>query len=603
MERTKNTKIHSNRVLIKRFAPYFVKYKGILFLDLFCASLTTVSELALPMILRFMTQTATESAALLTPELVFKLAGLYLVLKIIDVLANYYMAKTGHIMGARIETDMRRDVFNHLQQLSDSYFNETKVGELMARITADLFDITEFAHHCPEEYFIGAIKIIVSFIILININVPMTLIIFGIIPIMIFASSKWSTRMRRGFKAQRNHIGDLNADIEDSLLGVRVVKSFANEDLEIEKFEKGNQEFLEIKKETYTSMAGFHTVARIFDGVMYLAVILFGGLFIHQGTLSAADLVAYVLYVSTLLQTVRRIVEFTEQFQKGMTGIERFTEIMDQDIEIFDDSDAIVLKDVKGKVQFKDVTFRYTEDGENILENINLTIEPGENVALVGPSGGGKTTLCNLIPRFYDVNGGEILIDDIDVKDIALKSLRDNVGMVQQDVYLFSGTVYENIVYGKPDATKEEVIYAAKLANVYQFIMDLPQGFDTYVGERGLMLSGGQKQRISIARVFLKNPPILILDEATSALDNKSEKVIQHSLESLSKGRSTLTIAHRLTTVQNADRIIVLTPEGIIEEGSHNELMDKKGFYYNLYQQGGASIETMDLEKLDYSLN
>lgn len=602
MEKTKNTRVHSNKVLIKRFAPYFTKYRHILFIDLLCAGLTTVSELVLPILLRYMTQTASEDISLLTPSLIFKLSGMYLVLKIIDVIANYYMAKTGHIMGAKIETDMRRDVFNHLQKLSDSYFNETKVGELMARITADLFDITEFAHHCPEEYFIGAIKIIVSFIVLFNINIAMTLIIFAIIPIMIIASSKWSKMMRRGFKAQRNHIGDLNADIEDSLLGVRVVKSFANEDKEIEKFEKGNQEFLEIKKETYSSMAGFHTVTRAFDGIMYVAVILFGGLFINKGTLQPSDLVAYVLYVTTLLQTVRRIVEFTEQFQRGMTGIERFIEIMDQDIEIFDDKDAVELKDVKGKVELRDVTFRYNENGENILEDTNLIINPGENVALVGPSGGGKTTLCNLIPRFYDVNEGKVLVDDIDVKDLTLKSLRENIGMVQQDVYLFSGTVYENIIYGKPEATKEEVITAAKLANVYDFIMDLPKGFDTYVGERGLMLSGGQKQRISIARVFLKNPPILILDEATSALDNKSEKVIQKSLEMLAEGRSTLTIAHRLTTVQNADRIIVLTEDGIVEQGSHQELMDKEGFYYNLYKQGGASLETMDLEKLNYNI-
>lgn len=602
MEKTKNTRVHSNKVLIKRFAPYFTKYRHILFIDLLCAGLTTVSELVLPILLRYMTQTASEDISLLTPSLIFKLSGMYLVLKIIDVIANYYMAKTGHIMGAKIETDMRRDVFNHLQKLSDSYFNETKVGELMARITADLFDITEFAHHCPEEYFIGAIKIIVSFIVLFNINIAMTLIIFAIIPIMIIASSKWSKMMRRGFKAQRNHIGNLNADIEDSLLGVRVVKSFANEDKEIEKFEKGNQEFLEIKKETYSSMAGFHTVTRAFDGIMYVAVILFGGLFINKGTLQPSDLVAYVLYVTTLLQTVRRIVEFTEQFQRGMTGIERFIEIMDQDIEIFDDKDAVELKDVKGKVELRDVTFRYNENGENILEDTNLIINPGENVALVGPSGGGKTTLCNLIPRFYDVNEGKVLVDDIDVKSLTLKSLRENIGMVQQDVYLFSGTVYDNIIYGKPEATKEEVIKAAKLANVYDFIMDLPQGFDTYVGERGLMLSGGQKQRISIARVFLKNPPILILDEATSALDNKSEKVIQKSLEMLAEGRSTLTIAHRLTTVQNADRIIVLTEDGIVEQGSHQELMDKEGFYYNLYKQGGASLETMDLEKLNYNI-
>lgn len=578
-----------NLNLIKRVMPYFKKYKFILMFDLFCAALTTLTDMVLPMILRRLTNAGLGTYTL-TREMIFRMAALLLVIKIIDLLAGYYMTKTGHIMGAKIETDMRYDVFQHLQKLSDSYFNETKVGQIMARITSDLFDITEFSHHCPEEYFIGLIKIIVSFAILVRLNTLLTVILFLSIPLMIVFASKYNRRMRKGFKEQKRHIGVLNADIEDSLLGVKVVKSFANEDVEIEKFQKGNKKFLDIKSETYASMAGFNTITKAFDGIMYIIVVLFGGLFLVEGKMSSGDIVAFILYVQTLLTTVRRIVEFTEQFQRGMTGIERFTEIMDQDIEIFDDEDAVDLENVKGKIEIKDVSFKYNNNSENVLNNISFTINPGQKVALVGPSGGGKTTLCNLIPRFYDVEDGEILVEGIDVRKIKLQSLRSNIGMVQQDVYLFSGTVRENILYGKPDATEQEVIDAAKAAGAYDFIMNLENGFDTYVGERGVMLSGGQKQRISIARVFLKNPPILILDEATSALDNKSEFIVQESLENLAKGRSSLTIAHRLTTVQNADLILVLTEEGIIERGTHQELMEQKGYYYNLYTQGGRLL-------------
>lgn len=578
-----------NLNLIKRVMPYFKKYKFILMFDLFCAALTTLTDMVLPMILRRLTNAGLGTYSL-TREMIYRMAALLLVIKIIDLLAGYYMTKTGHIMGAKIETDMRYDVFQHLQKLSDSYFNETKVGQIMARITSDLFDITEFSHHCPEEYFIGFIKIIVSFVILVRLNALLTVILFLSIPLMIVFASKYNRRMRKGFKEQKHHIGVLNADIEDSLLGVKVVKSFANEDVEIEKFQKGNKKFLDIKSETYASMAGFNTITKAFDGIMYIIVVLFGGLFLVEGKMSSGDIVAFILYVQTLLTTVRRIVEFTEQFQRGMTGIERFTEIMDQDIEIFDDEDAVDLENVKGKIEIKDVSFKYNNNSENVLNNISFTINPGQKVALVGPSGGGKTTLCNLIPRFYDVEDGEILLEGIDVRKIKLQSLRSNIGMVQQDVYLFSGTVRENILYGKPDATEQEVIDAAKAAGAYDFIMNLENGFDTYVGERGVMLSGGQKQRISIARVFLKNPPILILDEATSALDNKSEFIVQESLENLAKGRSSLTIAHRLTTVQNADLILVLTEEGIIERGTHQELMEQKGYYYNLYTQGGRLL-------------
>ena len=578
-----------NLNLIKRVMPYFKKYKFILMFDLFCAALTTLTDMVLPMILRRLTNAGLGTYSL-TREMIYRMAALLLVIKIIDLLAGYYMTKTGHIMGAKIETDMRYDVFQHLQKLSDSYFNETKVGQIMARITSDLFDITEFSHHCPEEYFIGFIKIIVSFVILVRLNALLTVILFLSIPLMIVFASKYNRRMRKGFKEQKHHIGVLNADIEDSLLGVKVVKSFANEDVEIEKFQKGNKKFLDIKSETYASMAGFNTITKAFDGIMYIIVVLFGGLFLVEGKMSSGDIVAFILYVQTLLTTVRRIVEFTEQFQRGMTGIERFTEIMDQDIEIFDDEDAVDLGNVKGKIEIKDVSFKYNNNSENVLNNISFTINPGQKVALVGPSGGGKTTLCNLIPRFYDVEDGEILLEGIDVRKIKLQSLRSNIGMVQQDVYLFSGTVRENILYGKPDATEQEVIDAAKAAGAYDFIMNLENGFDTYVGERGVMLSGGQKQRISIARVFLKNPPILILDEATSALDNKSEFIVQESLENLAKGRSSLTIAHRLTTVQNADLILVLTEEGIIERGTHQQLMEQKGYYYNLYTQGGRLL-------------
>ncbi len=578
-----------NLNLIKRVMPYFKKYKFILMFDLFCAALTTLTDMVLPMILRRLTNAGLGTYSL-TREMVIRMAILLLIIKVIDLFAGFYMTKTGHIMGAKIETDMRYDVFQHLQKLSDSYFNETKVGQIMARITSDLFDITEFSHHCPEEYFIGFIKIIVSFVILVRLNAMLTVILFLSIPLMIVFASKYNRRMRKGFKEQKHHIGVLNADIEDSLLGVKVVKSFANEDVEIEKFQKGNKKFLDIKSETYASMAGFNTITKAFDGIMYIIVVLFGGLFLVEGKISSGDIVAFILYVQTLLTTVRRIVEFTEQFQRGMTGIERFTEIMDQDIEIFDDDDAVALENVKGKIEIKDVSFKYNNNSENVLNNISFTINPGQKVALVGPSGGGKTTLCNLIPRFYDVEDGEILLEGIDVRKIKLQSLRSNIGMVQQDVYLFSGTVRENILYGKPDATEQEVIDAAKAAGAYDFIMNLENGFDTYVGERGVMLSGGQKQRISIARVFLKNPPILILDEATSALDNKSEFIVQESLENLAKGRSSLTIAHRLTTVQNADLILVLTEDGIIERGTHQELMEQKGYYYNLYTQGGRLL-------------
>lgn len=577
----------SNISLIKSVIPYFNRYRNILFIDLLCAGLTTASEMILPLILRYLTNVGIADPGSLTINLIVRIAVIFVLIKCVELVAVYYMASIGHIMGAKIETDMRFDMYKHLQTLSDNFYNETKVGQIMSRMTNDLFDITEFSHHCPEEYFIGFIKICISFVILLNINVPLTLAVYVMIPVMFISTSKFKNSMRRAQKKQRVHVGDLNSSIEDSILGIKVVKSFANEDIELEKFERDNNKFLSIKELFYKSMAGFNTVNRSIDGLMYFIIIVFGGYQMMNGRLEPGDMLAYIMYVTTLLATVKRIVEFTEQFQKGMTGIERFNEIMSIEAEIVDSPHAIDLTDVRGDIEFKNVSFRYNKKLDYVLENFNLDIKAGNNIALVGPSGGGKTTVCALIPRFYDVSEGGIFVDGKNIKDFSLYSLRNNIGIVQQDVYLFSGTIMENIRYGKPDATEEEIIEAAKLASAYDFIMELEEGFDTYVGERGVKLSGGQKQRISIARVFLKNPPILILDEATSALDNNSEEVIQESLEVLSKGRTTITIAHRLTTIQNADMIVVMTADGIVEKGSHEELMENKAYYYNLYTKAG----------------
>ncbi|ODR37843.1 thiamine ABC transporter permease [Eisenbergiella tayi] len=569
--------------LLKRFVPYYRNYIGIMIMDLFCAALTTVCELVLPLILRYITNIGMNDLASLTIRTIVIIGGVYFALRIIDGMASFYMAYTGHVMGASIETDMREDAFAHLQKLSDNYFNNTKVGQIMSRITSDLFDVTEFAHHCPEEFFIAFLKAVVSFVILAGINPLLTVIIFVLIPVMAVSCSYFNLQVRKAFKRQRNHIGELNARIEDSLLGNKVVRAFTNEDVELGKFNKDNQEFLKIKRETYKYMAAFQNTIRIFDGLMYVVVIVAGGIFMIKGLISPADLVAYTMYVTTLLATIRRIIEFAEQFQRGMTGIERFTELMDANIDIFDEEGAVPLHNVEGKITFKHVSFEYPDDHTPVLADIDLTIKPGEKVALVGPSGGGKTTLCNLLPRFYDPTEGEILLDDQNIKKVTLQSLRSNVGVIQQDVYLFSGSVYENIAYGKPGASKEEVIKAAKLAGAHDFIQELKDGYETYVGERGVKLSGGQKQRISIARVFLKSPKVLLLDEATAALDNESEHLVSESLDKLAAGRTTLTIAHRLTTIHGADRILVLSGSRIVEEGNHETLMKKKGIYYQLY--------------------
>ena len=575
----------SSGALIRRFLPYLVKYKKTLFLDLFCAALTTLCDIVLPKIMSTITNSAMGVGITLTAGIVLRLAALYFVLRIIDGAASYYMSSIGHIMGVHIETDMRRDAFDHLLRLDHTYYNNTKVGTIMGRITNDLFDVTEFAHHCPEEFFIAGIKIAASFVILCQANVPLTLVVFACVPLMGVVSVKLNRKLRERFRQQRFQIGELNATIEDSLLGQRVVKAFAAEDMEREKFAQGNRDFEQIKTLSYHAMAAFNTSTRLFDGLMYFVVILAGGLSLVYGAISAGDLVAYVLYVSTLIATIRRIVEFAEQFQRGMTGIERFAEIMDTPVAIKDAPDAVPLQPGPGEIRFEKVCFEYPDDHNKVLHDVSLDIRAGERLALVGASGGGKTTLCNLIPRFYEVTDGRILIDGQDIRHVTLKSLRQDIGIVQQDVYLFSGTVAQNIAYGKPGATREEIVEAARLAGAERFILALKDGFDTYVGERGVKLSGGQKQRIAIARVFLKNPSILILDEATSALDNESEILVGQSLEKLAHGRTTLTIAHRLTTIKDYDRILVLGEEGIVEAGTHEQLLAKQGVYYRLWNQ------------------
>ena len=583
MNTQESTRNYKSGELLKRFLPYYKKYWKIVVIDLLCAGLTTICELVLPMIIRFITNAGMNDLASLTISVIIRLGVLYLCLRIVDTVANFYMAYTGHVMGTRIETDMRRDAYAHLQKLSDTYYNNTKVGQIMGRITNDLFDVTEFSHHCPEEFFIAGIKAVISFIILAQIGVGLTLIIFVVVPIMAVTCTAVNLRMREAFRKQRVQIGELNARIEDSLLGQKVVKAFTNEEKEKEKFERDNQNFFRIKKETYKFMAAFQTTTRAFDGLMYLVLLVAGGIFMVKGKIEPGDLVAYVMYVTTLIATIRRIIEFAEQFQRGMTGIERFVQIMDSDIEIFDEPGASVCMNPKGNIFFRNVSFEYPDDHNVVFRGLNLEIHQGEKIAIVGPSGGGKTTLCNLIPRFYDIDQGEILLDGKNIHGYTIKSLRQNIGMVQQDVYLFSGTVYENIAYGRENATRDEVVEAAKQAGAHEFIAALKDGYDTYVGERGVKLSGGQKQRISIARVFLKNPPILIMDEATSALDNESEFQVAKSLEALAKGRTTITIAHRLSSIRNSDRILVLTEEGIVEEGTHESLLAQNGIYHHFY--------------------
>ena len=573
--------INYNDKPIKSFLAYIYRHRKLFYIDIACALLVAAIDLTFPYVSRAAMRSYLPEGRY---SVFFLVMGIMVLAYVLKAVLYYVITVVGHRMGVLTEADMRRDIFTHIEELSFSFFDKNRTGVLMSRITSDLFDITEFAHHAPENFLISGIKVIIAFIILSGMNIYLTLLIFAVLPFMIYFTRYFNRLMRIAGKECRHQVGEINAQVEDSLLGVRVVKSFANEHLEEDKFDAGNVEFLRLKKKRYHYMAGFGTSTRIHDGLMYIIVVVAGALFLIHGKIGVGDYTAYLLYVSTLLNSIRVIVDSTEQFQNGMTGIERFCEIMDAPAEIKDTPGARPIQDVKGEICFEKVGFHYSDDEQHeVLSNIDLKVRPGQNVAVVGPSGGGKTTLCNLIPRFYDVTAGRITIDGQDIRNITLKSLRNCIGMVQQEVYMFSGTVADNIAYGKPGATREEIIEAAKQADADAFIRQLPNGYDTYVGERGVKLSGGQKQRISIARVFLKNPPILILDEATSALDNESERQVQQSLEKLAHGRTTFTIAHRLTTIRNADVIWVLTEDGIQEQGSHRELMDKGGIYAQLY--------------------
>lgn len=587
----KNKREFSNKYLLKRFVPYYKPYKQILTIDLISAALTTISQLVLPLLLSYLTDWA--QLGMLDVSRVVKVAIVYVLTKFIEVASRFVMQSFGHIMGAKIERDMRGDVFNHLLNMDTEFFNEAKIGQLMTRMTTDLNEITEFAHHVPEEFLVGAIKLLVSFAVLLTINWKLSLIIYILIPIMYIFSRKSRAKFRLATMNTRRQIGEINSGIEDTLLGISVVKSFANEHIEMQKFGKENEKFADIKKDQYFNMASYFMVKDAFSGLMYAVLILVGGIFVINKKISAGDLIAFTMYLNMLVATIERLINFTDTYEKGTTGIERFVQIMNLKKDIYDFEDSKDLDKVKGKIEFDHVYFKYPQTSEEdpyVLYDMSFTINVGENIALVGPSGVGKTTISKLIPRFYDVNSGVIRIDDENIKNLTIDSLRDSIGIVQQDVYLFSGTVKDNIRYGKENATEEEIVKAAELAGALDFIKDLPDGFDTYIGERGIKLSGGQKQRISIARVFLKNPPILILDEATSALDNRSEAIVQQSLEKLSKGRTTLTIAHRLSTIINADEILVLTYDGIAERGSHKELLDKKGVYYKLYNSNNEAL-------------
>ncbi|MEE0853891.1 ABC transporter ATP-binding protein [Eubacterium ventriosum] len=568
---------------LKKLVSYYKPYKKVFMADMFFAITASFIALLIPLVVRYVTAKVIYMPAEQVVKTMIIIAIVVGILILFQCYCNYYIANYGHVMGAKIEYDMRAEIFGHFQKLSFSFYDDEKVGQLMSRITSDLFDITELLHHGPENVTISVIKIIGALAILLSINVRLALIAFLLVPFMLVYAYFFNKKMKQAFRVNRIKIAEINAQIEDNLSGIRVVKSFANEDLENKKFKVGNDAFLEAKKNNYKYMGGYNSGLTAFTTMINLLVIVSGGLMITKDMISVTDLVTFLLYINIFTDPIKTLIDFTEQFQNGYSGYERFLQILSIEPEIKDSENAVSINNVKGDIKLEDVSFKYNDSSHRVLKHINLEVKAGSYVALVGSSGAGKTTLCNLIPRFYEATSGKITIDGKDIKDIKLKDLRDNIGIVQQDVYLFVGTVYDNIRYGRPDATREEVIAAAKEANAYNFIMSLPNGFETDIGQRGIKLSGGQKQRISIARVFLKNPPILIFDEATSALDNESEKIVQESMEKLAKNRTTMVIAHRLSTIRNAEKILVLTDKGIEEQGTHKELMDKHGIYYDLY--------------------
>ena len=568
---------------IKKFIHYYGPYKAVFFIDLICAAVISLVDLAYPQILRTMTKTLfTQDKNVILHALPVIAASLF-VMYIVQSLCKYYVTYQGHMMGAKMERDMRRELFDHYQELSFSYYSRNNSGQMMSKLVSDLFDISEFAHHGPENLFISLVKIVGAFIFLFFINRKLALPLILLVIVMFVFSFRQNAKMQETFMENRRKIGDVNASLQDTLSGIRVVQSFANEDIERAKFKKSNEAFLVSKRDNYHCMGSFMSSNLFFQGMMYLVTLVYGGYLIAQGEMQTSDLAMYALYIGIFISPIQILVELVEMMQKGLSGFRRFLDVMETESEIRDADNAVELTDVKGHVRYDHVSFHYNDDETPVLSDISIDIPAGKSIALVGPSGSGKTTICSLLPRFYDVTGGSITVDGKDIRGLTLKSLRSQIGMVQQDVYLFDGTIKANIAYGKPGASDEEIINAAKCASIHDFIMELPDGYDTYVGERGTRLSGGQKQRISIARVFLKNPPILILDEATSALDNESERWIQKSLEELSKNRTTITIAHRLSTIRDADEIIVITEDGIAERGTHAELLEKNGLYAAYY--------------------